>query len=153
MKPTVLLPICLVLAGCGDDPFGRRDPPPVIVTLPSNALNGAIPRPAERPGGDDTAAPSAPAEPDAELVFLGFSRTGPGDADLPGLWLETPLVDTEQPGRVVAENGLPLLLTLRPSGGDRASRSRLSLEGFRILGLPPTARPVLPVLVAGPAGA
>jgi hypothetical protein len=86
------------------------------------------------------------APPDGEGRFMGFTVASLGDAATPGLWIETPLVETEQPGRVVSENGLQLLLTLRPSGGARNSGSRMSLQAFQELGIPLTALPTLTVI-------
>jgi len=84
--------------------------------------------------------------PEGDGRFMGFTVTTLGDATNPGLWIETPLVTEEGPGRVVSENGLQLFLTLRPSGGARNSGSRLSLQGFQELGIPLTDLPTLTVI-------
>jgi hypothetical protein len=114
--------------------FGARDAPdPVAV-------------PMERPPVEDATAAVGPTDVGGEGQFLGFSVTSLGDAADPGLWLETPLVSEEGPGRVVAENGQSIAVTLRPSGGDDGSGSRLSLAGFQALGLALSALPTLTVI-------
>jgi hypothetical protein len=120
--------------------FGGRDAPeaPVIDTPPVGG-----PTDVTDAAADATVAPPAPS---GEGRFLGFSVTSLGDATQPGLWLETPLVDAEGPGRVVAENGRTLVVTLRPTGGAQGSGSRLSLAGFQALGLDLTALPTLTVI-------
>ncbi len=148
MKRIGFVLLSVALAGCGDGLsigggnglFGGRDPAPEIVLLdPSEATI----RPTERPDGTEgDEADGTPAGPGG---LLGFSVTSLGDATVPGLWLETPLVDSERQGRVVAENGQSIVVTLRPSGGERNSGSRLSLEGYQALGLPLTALPTLTV--------
>jgi len=104
-----------------------------------------------------------PAEPEPEIVavdptdtgadgpegdgrFLGFTVASLGNAADPGLWIETPLVTEEGPGRVVAESGQQLAVTLRPSGGARDSGSRLSMTAFQQLGISLTALPTLTVI-------
>jgi len=77
--------------------------------------------------------------------FLGFTVISLGDATQPGIWLETPLVEEEQPGRVIGENGRVAFVTLRPSGGERGSGSRLSLQGYQLLGIDLTALPTVTV--------
>ena len=139
MTRTILILSLLSLAACtGEDLFGGGDrPAPVVIdTQPVGGLT------------DVTAAAlaEAPDAPSGEGRFLGFSVTSLGDATQPGLWLETPLVDAEGPGRVVAENGRILVVMLRPSGGTRGSGSRLSLAGFQALGLDLTALPTLTVI-------
>lgn len=122
--------------------FGGRDAPePLVIETP----------PVGGPTDVNTAAtaalvPAAPAAPTGEGTFIGFSVTSLGDATQPGLWLETPLVTEEGPGRVVAEDGRTIVVTLRPSGGDQGSGSRLSLAGYQALGLNLTALPTLTVI-------
>ncbi|MEQ8367307.1 MAG: hypothetical protein RIB61_11420 [Roseicyclus sp.] len=86
------------------------------------------------------------APPEGPGRFLGFSVASLGDASIPGFWVETPLVDVEGPGRIVAENGTSVTVDLRPSGGTVGSGSRMSLETYRILGIPLTALPTVTVI-------
>ncbi|MBF9059929.1 hypothetical protein HKCCSP123_12125 [Rhodobacterales bacterium HKCCSP123] len=125
--------------GLGGGLFGGRDrAEPVVIETP----------PVGGPTDVTDAAPAseAPDTPSGDGQFLGFSVTSLGDATQPGLWLETPLVTVEGPGRVVAENGRTIVVTLRPSGGEQGSGSRLSLAGFQALGLNLTALPTLTVI-------
>ena len=122
--------------------FGGRDAPdPVVIETPP------VGGPTDVAGAELAAVvPATPAEPSGDGQFLGFSVTSLGDATQPGLWLETPLVTAEGPGRVVAENGRTIAVALQPSGGDQGSGSRLSLAGFQALGLDLTALPTLTVI-------
>lgn len=139
MTRVLLLLSVLPLAACsggigfGGGLFGGRDrvdPAPI----------GAEPA-----AGTAVAAEGEP-EPVGEGQFLGYSVASLGDATVAGLWLETPLVTVEGPGRVVAENGRQITVTLRPSGGERGAGSRLSLAGFQALGLDLTSLPTLTVI-------
>lgn len=76
----------------------------------------------------------------------GFSVASLGDATVPGLWIETPLVDRERVATVVAPNGTTVEVTARPSGGERGSGSRLSLAAFQALGLDLTSLPTVTVI-------
>jgi hypothetical protein len=82
---------------------------------------------------------------EGEPTFIGFTVISLGDATDPGLWLETPLVVEEQPGRVIGEDGRVVFVTLRPSGGETGSGSRLSLQGYQVLGIALTALPTVTV--------
>lgn len=76
----------------------------------------------------------------------GFTVASLGDATVPGLWIETPLVDRERTATVVAPNGTTVEVTARPSGGERGSGSRLSLAAFQALGLSLTSLPTVTVI-------
>ncbi len=76
----------------------------------------------------------------------GFTVASLGDATIPGLWIETPLVDRERVVTVVAPNGTTVEVTARPSGGERGSGSRLSLAAFQALGLDLTSLPTVTVI-------
>ena len=136
----ILTLLCLTLTACM--PGGRDDTPPLVVeTLQAGGPVAVAPPPSE--GADVPLATPAPA---SEGRFLGFSVTSLGDASVPGLWLETPLVKDPMTGRIVAENGRQIAVELRPTGGARGSGSRLSLEGFTALGLPLTALTTMTVI-------
>jgi len=94
---------------------------------------------------DPTGAEATEGEGEGEPTFIGFTVISLGDATEPGLWLETPLVDEETPGRVIGEDGRVVFVTLRPSGGERGSGSRLSLQGYQVLGIALTALPTVTV--------
>ena len=152
MKHVILVLSLLSLAACsggfgggggggllGGGLFGGRDAPDSVV-IETPPVGG----PTDVTGAELAAV--VPAEPSGDGQFLGFSVTSLGDATQPGLWLETPLVTAEGPGRIVAENGRTIVVTLRPSGGDQGSGSRLSLAGFQALGLDLTSLPTLTVI-------
>jgi hypothetical protein len=69
-----------------------------------------------------------------------------GDASIPGLWMETPLVSTEGPGRVIGPDGRTVTVTLRPSGGGPGTGSRLSLQAMQALGVDLAALPTVTVI-------
>ena len=128
MKHAIALAALLSLGACATVP---DDVSPQIAAV----------EPAETVEGGTGAAPPA-----SDGRFMGFTVASLGDAGTPGLWIETPLVTSEEPGRVISENGLQLFLTLRPSGGARNSGSRMSLQAFQELGIPLTALPTLTVI-------
>lgn len=129
----LVLTLCLVsaLAGCGggfrpfafldSDRAGSDVPPPPSVAAEDQSA-------AEDPAQEEPAA--APASGD-----LGTTIATLGDPSRPGLWLETPLVSTQTPGRIVTEGGNALEVTLIPSGGLPGSGSRISLAAMQALGL------------------
>ncbi|NKX43541.1 hypothetical protein [Roseicyclus persicicus] len=136
----LILPLAACSGGVGGGLFGGRDEPELVIDTPPAGGPVAV---AADPS--DPAAAAAPT-PAGDGLFIGFTVASLGDATVPGLWLETPLVTEEGPGRVVAENGMQLFLTLRPSGGARSAGSRLSLGGFQALGLDITSLPTLTVI-------
>ena len=79
-------------------------------------------------------------ETGSSAVFSGTASTiaGLGDPTVPGLWMETPLVTTEQMARVVSPTGGHVTLTLRPIAGEASAGSRLSIDAMRALGAPLT---------------
>lgn len=83
-------------------------------------------------------------------AFTGQGQTvaSLGDPTVPGLWLETPLVGEELVGRVRSAAGAEVTVLLKPSGGDAASSSRLSISAMRALGVPLTELVEIQVLPA-----
>jgi hypothetical protein len=128
MKHVIALSCLVSLAACATVPDDVS--PQIAAVDPSATVEGG----------------TGAALPQGDGRFMGFSVASLGDAADPGLWIETPLVSTEQPGRVISENGLQLFLTLRPSGGARNSGSRMSLQAFQELGIPLTALPTVTVI-------
>jgi hypothetical protein len=109
-----------------------------VVSMPQNRRRrllrpGTKHRPETRPG-EETADGGHAAEGGDGLI-LGFAVASLGDASMPGLWMETPLVSTEGPGRVVGPDGRTVAVTLRPSGGGPGTGSRLSLQAMQALGV------------------
>ena len=130
------LAACSVADRNADAPLTIETPPAGGPTAVDAAIDPAL----------STAEAPTIAEPQAEGRFLGFSVTSLSDALVPGVWLETPLVNAPTTGSVVAENGRQIAVELRPTGGARGSGSRLSLAGFTALGLPLTALTTLTVI-------
>lgn len=148
--PLFLGTVLLAQAGCGRIWPGRDAGPAAI---PASETD---PRPAHRPAGDevppaetartaeefdttsaeDRAAAIAEPEPEGEAL-LGSTVATLGSPTKPGFWLETPLVSTDGPGRVVAvATGKSVQLDLVPIGGAEGAGSRISLPALRLLGLP-----------------
>jgi hypothetical protein len=155
-RHAISLALLLALAGCGGGPmfggggggglfgvdgiFGRDRAQPSAAMSPGTDT----PRPEVRPGGE-TAAPAAEA-PAGGTGLLGTTVASLGDASRPGLWIETPLVSREGPGRVVGPDGTTISVTLRPSGGRAGSGSRLSLSAMQALGLDLASLPTVTVI-------
>ncbi|WP_058332551.1 hypothetical protein [Phaeobacter sp. CECT 5382] len=76
----------------------------------------------------------------AAPVFSGRASTvaGLGDPSIPGLWMETPLVSSEQRARLRSPKGTEVTVTLRPIAGSATAGSRLSISAMRALGAPLT---------------
>ncbi|MEM8730179.1 MAG: hypothetical protein AAGF79_09690 [Pseudomonadota bacterium] len=70
-------------------------------------------------------------------TVLGTTVAALGDPAVPGLWMETPLTRREQTGQVRYQAS-SVTVTLRPTGGDAGSGSRLSLLAMQALGAPLT---------------
>lgn len=152
----------LALAGCGNgglgsmlgggnsassSPFGSRGgdtPPPAAITEPVVGEAAA----ADIAPADSSTRAAAVAEGNTATgdAVRGFTVASLGDATVPGLWIETPLVDRERVATVVAPNGTTVVVTARPSGGERGSGSRLSLAAFQALGLDLTSLPTVTVI-------
>lgn len=145
MRSLILLPALLSLSACASLPFGG-----------GGGGGGLFGPRADAEAEATVTAPVDPVSADAvaatgEGRVLGFSVISLGDASDPGLWLDTPLVTEEGPGQVIGEDGRIVAVTLRPSGGERNSGSRLSLQGYDALGLPLSALPTVTVVSLAPA--
>ncbi|MGB3245027.1 MAG: hypothetical protein WBB25_10860 [Sulfitobacter sp.] len=99
-------------------------PPPPAAAKTAEALDTTTP--AQR------AAAAAPAKTPTKA--LGKTVATLGSPTEPGLWLKTPLVTTEQQGRVTnPANGKSSLVTLIPIDGPATAGSRMSLAALRII--------------------
>lgn len=76
---------------------------------------------------------------------LGQTVASLGDPTETGFWMKTPLVSSETPGRVQAQNGQSVQVTLIPIDGPASAGSRLSLSAMRALGLGLTDLPTVSV--------
>lgn len=84
--------------------------------------------------------------------FLGDTVASLGDATQQGLWLRTPLVSGETPGRVTVFGGKSLAVTLIPIAGEASAGSQISLAAMRGLDLGLTDLPTLQVFTVTTAG-
>lgn len=126
-----------LLAACGSpvlDRF-RKKPDAAATTVDGIAvLSPGADTIRPRPRGSVGAATPAGGE-----VRLGETIGGLGDPARPGLWVQTPLVTSERPGRVVwKDNGNAISVTLLPKDPASGPGSLVSLEAMRALGLPLT---------------
>ncbi|WP_224823368.1 hypothetical protein [Cognatishimia sp. MH4019] len=126
---------------------------------PENAApEAALPKPAAPPPSARTVEQfdTTTAEERAEVVkaaatpaqdrALGTTVASLGDPTDPGFWLKTPLVSSEQPGRVTyPAAGTSVAVTLIPIDGPSTGGSRLSLPAMRLLQAPLTGLPEVTV--------
>jgi hypothetical protein len=128
------LALCALLCGCA---------PLQQTPAPEAAPTGAPTTTPESP--DPTPVAAAPATGD-----LGRTVASLGSAREPGLWLKTPLVAAPGRGRLTDPGtGRSVEVDLLPLDADPGAGSRLSLAGYRALGLSPTALPELRVTGLG----
>lgn len=160
LRATTIVAV-LALAGCangglggmfsGGGPgsgFGRNAPADAASSeVITEAVTGEAAAEDIAPADSSTRA-AAVAEGDTATgdSVRGFSVASLGDATVPGLWIETPLVDRERVATIVAPNGTTVEVTARPSGGERGSGSRMSLAAFQALGLNLTSLPTVTVI-------
>ncbi|MEO1796509.1 MAG: hypothetical protein AAFR53_05795 [Pseudomonadota bacterium] len=122
MRLILLLSVLLVTA-CAQLPPVEPDAP--TVAEPDT--------PTEEPSTDEQPDAPAPEPTNETLATLG-------NAAEPGLWLKTPLVSVEGPGRItVVASGRSLDVTLIPIDGPPTAGSRASLAALQGLGVPLTA--------------
>jgi hypothetical protein len=140
----ILPAVCLGLAGCANR-GGVTD----ADLAPAAGQVRPMPRPggASMPGAGAVTAEQFDTTTEAERAAAlagpvgGEARVGRTVATLgnpadPGFWLETPLVSTARPGRVVAvATGESVQVELRPIEGDPGAGSRISLPALRLLGV------------------
>ncbi len=100
-------------------------PPPPSAATSAEALDTTTP--------EQRAAAAAPAS--AAGTKLGRTVASLGSPTEPGLWLKTPLVKSEQQGRVTnPATGKSSLVTLIPIEGAASAGSRMSLAALRLIG-------------------
>ncbi|MGR3758764.1 hypothetical protein ACUXV3_01320 [Roseobacteraceae bacterium NS-SX3] len=123
------------------------------VQLNSSILNGSAAAPQSAPAGTEPAATEAEAAAPEAGSGAGYSGSATtvaalGDPSVPGLWMETPLVGSEQRARVRGPSGAEVTLLLKPIPGEATAGSRLSIEAMRALGAPVTELVEVQVLPA-----
>lgn len=154
MKIHYVLPALFALAACGSDGSGFWSKP----SQTDADTVQPVPRPSSggvEIGGAGRSAESLDQTTQAEReaavasaqggAFLGETIASLGDPGQPGFWLKTSLVEAETPGRIEAEGGAKLSVTLIPLSSDAGSGSEISLAAIRGLGLSLTDLPTLKV--------
>lgn len=147
-----------LLAACAMPGLQSAPPPAPSVEAPSEAVETSVPQPAPPPPTARTVEQfdTTTAEERAVVLQAAAAPTGAralgttiaslGDPADPGFWLKTPLVTTEQPGRVeYPAAGTKVAVTLIPIDGPATGGSRLSLPAMRILEAPLTGLPEVTV--------
>lgn len=162
MKYLLLIPV-LGLVAC-DDPAWQLQPAPPAGASATEASEGAValsPTPPRRPAAlartvedfdtttpEERAAAVAPSDEGGGETLLGTTIASLGSPSEPGVWLETPLTDTQEQGRAVWQDN-SVNLELRPSGGEVGSGSEISLAAMRLLEIPLTDLPEISVYRRG----
>lgn len=142
MRYLIILALLLPSACTGIGGLAKRETPAELGPNPDLAgledLSGIVPDESEmRPAGTGLHGPAR-------------TVAGLGDPSRPGLWLETPLVQAQGPGRVrLRSGGASVPVTLLPTPGAATAGSRLSLAAMRQLGAPLTELVELEVSPAG----
>lgn len=147
----LLLPACAVLSPNPAGAPGVAAPPEATAPLVSAPPPPPTARTVEEfdtTTAAERAAAKAPA-PTGDRK-LGLTVVSLGDPTAPGFWLETPLVKTVTPGRVVLPaTGASVQVELRPIDGPASGGSRISLAAMRLLGVALTALPEVEVHAGG----
>lgn len=157
MARFALLLTLLILTACAQLGLPGKDlsPPPGMTRPMPRPEAGAVPAGARTADAFDTttaaeraAAQAVPAAaPEARLGRTVATLGNPAD---PGFWLETPLVASVRPGRVVSvATGKAVVLELRPIDGPAGAGSRISLPALRLLGVGLTGLHELDVFAGG----
>ncbi|MEM9551422.1 MAG: hypothetical protein AAGA05_09615 [Pseudomonadota bacterium] len=157
MRLGVLISVCLCLSGCAEFQAlfptnsteataapARQTPnttPEAVPRPPLNPSRGPLPTTGLSVDAFDTTTDAERAEATGGLTggagSIGTTVAGLGDPARPGFWIETPLVESEGPGRVVyAATGQSVQVKLIPVSDPDTSGSRLSLATMRLLEAP-----------------
>lgn len=127
-----------------------------VVTDPGAPLS-AIPSDETSVGGAAALQPNSGAAttqvtpPSSTSSFQGRASTvaSLGDPAIPGYWMETSLVSSEQLARLRSSTGKEVTVTLRPAPAGSSAAGRLSINAMRALGAPLTELVEIEVLPAG----
>lgn len=142
-----------LLSGCAALQQGGPEIAPEQVEAPTAeaaVLTAPPPPPAARSAEafDTTteAQRAAAATPESGGQLLGRTIGSLGNPAEAGFWIETPLVDAEATGRIVAlETGKSAQVILRPLDAEPGAGSRVSLAAMRLLGVALTDLPEIEV--------
>ncbi len=129
---------CVIVTGCGaaqgwfrsgEDAAGLPAAASVETSnlLPPDPLEVAVPVTGS-PAPDATLPP-----PVGSGSALGTTVISIGDPAIGGMWLKTPLVQTERPGQV-RYRGVVVALTLEPLATEPGSGSQISVRAMQALG-------------------
>lgn len=149
----VMLGLCSFgLAACDLVPQwagGDRPRAGIEAAVPESAPEAVDPvEETDLPPDESAKADPAPAN-EVSTGTIGRTVASLGNAAEPGLWLKTPLVSVEQPGRVYyPETNATADVTLIPIDGPDTAGSRLSLAAMQALGAPLTGLPEVDVFGA-----
>lgn len=165
----IILPLFFVAAtaGCSNlaERFGmdasQPEPAPASASVEADTVVAA-PAPTTAPikaSGSSAEALDTTTEAEREAATrapasggaaLGTTVVSLGSATEPGLWLKTPLVKSEQPGRVTnPSTGKSAAVTLIPLDGPATAGSRMSLPALRLIGASLTDLTTVEVSTAG----
>ncbi|CUJ99926.1 hypothetical protein PH7735_02273 [Shimia thalassica] len=128
---------CLALGACNSLPqwaTGDGNAAPAASSEEVAPLPDGTVRPVSRPDGSAVVSPVAATSVSGPLGTTIASLGDPAEA---GMWLKTPKVTTNQPGRVTYK-GRTQDVTLVPIEGEASAGSRISLSAMQALGIPLT---------------
>ena len=129
----------LILSACSGGLSEDSSSPDSDVTVyaASDDAPKAKPRP-DAEGADAVSATATDPKPSARPEQnLGTTIVSLGLLDRDGLWMKTPLVKSEAPGRVVYEKtGSSANVVLLPLDAEPGAGSQLSLSAMQVMGIP-----------------
>ncbi|MEM9582526.1 MAG: hypothetical protein AAGA08_05360 [Pseudomonadota bacterium] len=138
IAPLVLL---TMLAACITPPPEPEKPPDPVIEFEPEVIEDASAVTIE-PGGSTVATLDTTTDAEKAAVtqvaaptsgLLGETVAALGDPTKPGFWLRTPLVKSEQPGRIERDGVAVAQVTLVPLDGEATSGSQISLSAMRAL--------------------
>ncbi len=141
MRAFLLIP-ALSLGGCAAlepvlptdrDPALTSDPAPVVSEDDGLSSEAQTPSVVVGSATPDAALPPPPGAGSS----LGTTIVSLGDPGEGGMWLKTPLVQSQTPGQVRYQ-GNTVAVTLRPLDGPPGAGSQISLRAMQALGAPLT---------------
>ncbi len=119
----------------------------------ADIASGLVPANAQRPSDFDTVSDSEKASATSGSVQglrLGETIASLGNPAETGLWIKTPLVQSEQDGRVFfSGTGKSVAVTLIPLSGPPTAGSQISLSAMQTLGLGLDQLPTVEIFAAG----
>lgn len=151
MRRVVMIGAVALLGACETSTLRGPDEEVAGEGRETGVTTDILVRPRARPEGPRRAGPElVDTVPDAPAAtgLLGTTVASLGAVSEPGLWLKTPLVAAEQPGRVRVPGGTAVAVRLLPIEGPDTAGSRISLGAMQALGVSLGDLPTLEVLGA-----